>query len=59
MHNEGGLCIHWSDEEPASNNIPEFISWSFKKGCLLDSWSFIRNAMMCIDICSTKLYKMQ
>ena len=38
---EGEAFIHWNDEEPTSNAILKFIPCSFKKGCLLDSCSFI------------------
>ena len=50
------FAIHWSDEKPASNTILEFITCSFKKGYLLNSYSFIRNAMMCTDICQCKSF---
>lgn len=52
---EGEAFIHWNDEEPTSNAILEFIPCSFKKGCLLDSCSFILDAMMCTIICQWKV----
>ena len=52
-----GLCIHWNHQEPTCNDILEFVPCSFKKSCLRDRCSFIRNAMMCIDICQFRSCK--
>ena len=53
-HNKFEFCISWNKEEPAYNALLECIPCSFKNGCLLDSNSFIRKAMMCTVICQCK-----
>ena len=53
--NEGEPFIQWSHEEPASNAILKFTPCPLKKGCLLDSCSFIHNLMMPTIICQCKV----